>query len=373
MKIKRYLKNYFSLFAFLILVSCGSDDESYIPQDDDGGPILESPVNFNIDEVPYQTLSEYNFYEDDLDDLIPVYGVLPYEPITQLFTDYAKKSRFVWMPKEVQAEYVGDGNIFNFPTGAVLIKNFYYNNVLPGNSKKIIETRLMIKKADGWIFANYVWNESQTEATLDPNGSFVNIEWLENGQNKSVVYRIPSNEECLMCHKNYGSPIPIGPKPQNINSIFNYADGTENQLNKWKEMGYLMSNYPSSINTVVNWNDQSKTTEERVRSYVDANCSHCHSSGGHCDYRSLDLTFLATTDLLNMGVCDNPQEDISEYLGYVPTHIIKPGDLLNSTFYIRVNTNEEAIKMPMTGRSLVHEEFVSLLGNWINNLTEPCD
>ena len=37
--------------------------------------------------------------------------------------------------------------------------------------EKIIETRIMIRKSDGWIFADYVWNEDQTEADLDLNGS----------------------------------------------------------------------------------------------------------------------------------------------------------------------------------------------------------
>ncbi len=85
-----------------------------------------SPVNFDITAVPYEKLSDYNFYEGNLADLSPVYGVLPFEPINALFSDYAHKKRFVWMPYNVKATYVSDGDISNFPTGSVSIKTFYY-------------------------------------------------------------------------------------------------------------------------------------------------------------------------------------------------------------------------------------------------------
>ena len=74
------------------------------------------------------------------------------------------------MPQDQTAYYIADNEILDFPTGSILIKNFYYDNVLPEMQTKIIETRLMIKKEDGWIFAEYVWNDSQSEAYLDLNG-----------------------------------------------------------------------------------------------------------------------------------------------------------------------------------------------------------
>ncbi|MFN5830775.1 MAG: hypothetical protein ACK46R_08495 [Bacteroidota bacterium] len=39
----------------------------------------------------------------------------------------------------------------------------------------------MIKKSTGWIFAEYVWNEEQTEATLQMDGSNIPISWNQNG------------------------------------------------------------------------------------------------------------------------------------------------------------------------------------------------
>ncbi|HMC97723.1 MAG TPA: hypothetical protein VKG92_08725, partial [Flavobacteriales bacterium] len=104
--------------------------------DDEDPPVVTpppvdplSPVVFDPAAVPYATLSEYNFFTGDLKDQMPVYGVVPFAPISALFTDYAHKKRFVWMPEGVKAHYVDDKTVLDFPDGTVLIKNFYYDHV----------------------------------------------------------------------------------------------------------------------------------------------------------------------------------------------------------------------------------------------------
>jgi hypothetical protein len=51
------------------------------------------------------------------------------------------------MPKGTKATYNGDTKVLELPVGAVFIKTFYYDNVLPNNTTRIIETRLMIQKS----------------------------------------------------------------------------------------------------------------------------------------------------------------------------------------------------------------------------------
>jgi uncharacterized repeat protein (TIGR03806 family) len=332
-----------------------------------------SPVNFDINTVPYDKLSDYNFYKGNLAELSPVYGVLPYEPINPLFSDYAHKKRFVWMPYNVKATYVSDGDVLNFPTGSVLIKTFYYENVLPNNTTQNIETRLLIKKDEGWVFANYIWDEAQQEAFLNTTGYGFNVpvEWVENGETKSVNYRIPSDLECFICHKSNDVIIPIAPKPQNLNAIYEYADGIENQLEKWQEIGYLSnSNIPTTIETVPSWKDVSQSLETRVRSYFDMNCAHCHIVGGHCGARSLRLAYRESHDHDNLGICIDPDLQVPGYDGAM---LITPGDAENSILYFRVATTLEEYAMPMIGRSLTDEAFLPVLEEWINSLTEPCD
>ena len=98
-----------SLLFCLTISGCASDDNyTPIPEPQEIEPEEISPVIFDIAEIPYQSLSEYNFFDGDLKDLSPVYGVLPYDLNASLFSDYAKKKRFVWMPDDVSAAYVND-------------------------------------------------------------------------------------------------------------------------------------------------------------------------------------------------------------------------------------------------------------------------
>jgi CshA-type fibril repeat protein len=150
-------------------------------------------VTVDLTQVPYVKLSDYHFFIGDLKKQIPSMNVLPYLPASTLFTDYAHKKRFVWLPPGTKGTYVADDKIFDLPVGAALIKTFYYDNVQPLNNTRIIETRIMIRKASGWMFADYVWNEDQTEAYYDLAGSYTNVSWKEdNNVIKSANYRIPN-------------------------------------------------------------------------------------------------------------------------------------------------------------------------------------
>lgn len=357
------------LLALLVtatLFSCKKDEE----EPETGGPTQPiSPVNFDLNEVPYDSLSTYNFFSNDLVSHEPVYGVIPYDVITPLFADYAHKFRFVWMPSGAKATYNGDHDILSFQDGTVLIKSFYFDDVQPEGNRRVIETRIEFMRNGLWEFAEYVWNEDQTEATLDLEGSFTPVEWMdENNEIQFVNWRIPSESECVTCHKRDDSPIPIGPKPQNINKDYNYPDGMRNQLLMLIEMGYLEDNIPTSIETVVPWDDPSYPLEERVRAYLDMNCAHCHRDNSHCDYRPIRLGWEQSSDPTNMGLCVEPDTPI----GQGTTHIIVPGNPERSVLYKRMDTTDEAIRMPLMGRSVVHEEGVELIIEYINSLTEPC-
>ena len=313
----------------------------------------------------------------------PSLNVIPYEPASSLFTDYAHKKRFVWMPQGVKANFIANNKALDLPVGAALIKTFYYDNVQPDNTTRILETRLMIRKTTGWIFADYVWNTEQTEAFLDLQGSFVPIAWKdENNVIKNTDYRIPNSAQGAICHKfkdevngnEVTTYIPIGIKPQNLNFNYSYNGVTENQLTKWVKLGYLENNFslPSQENTTVDYNDNSKSIELRARSYVDANCSHCHENNRHCDYRPMRFAFNSTglpngTGHTNMGVCVDT-EDLQD-LPPALSKIVTPGNVNRSMLFYRINTTNETYRMPLHGRTVIHDEGVALIQQWINSLT----
>ncbi|MCG2610491.1 hypothetical protein LZZ90_03095 [Flavobacterium sp. SM15] len=359
---------FLSAFALFFIVACNSSDEAeaYTP--------IPS-VSVDLTKVPYAKLSEYNFFEGDLKNQKPLVDVIPYEPASSLFSDYAHKKRFLWLPKGTKATYNGDDNVFEFPVGSALIKTFYYDNVQPGNTTKLIETRLLIRKENGWKAYTYVWNDQQTDALLETttNGAFVPVTWLENGTSKSITYKVPSQTECVTCHKINPNQtgeitIPIGLKPQNLNTSFNYSSGAQNQIEKLKSLGYLGNDVPpvSQIYSTVNWKDTSKSLELRARSYIDINCAHCHRTGGHCDYTVQRFNF-SNTNLQDFGVCLTPQFNIPNM-----PFIINSGDADHSEMIFRMNSTQEAEMMPIIGRTIVHEEGVQLIKDWINSMPQNC-
>ena len=329
--------------------------------------ITSSSVVNVFSDTPHQTLSAYNFFEGDLRDLSPSFAVIPYDLISPLFSDYAKKKRFIWMPNGVKANFVDDYSPLDFPIGTFLIKNFFYNTIQPNNNQRILETRIMFKTDEGWDFANYLWNEEQTEAFFSNNGDLVELTWLEGEALKSTNYRIPSRAECFTCHNQSDSPTPIGLRPQNINKNYNYDEGTDNQLRKLISVGYLDSDIPGNINTTVTWDDNSNSLEERVRSYLDINCAHCHSDNGYCNYRPMRFAYNLTDNRENIGVCVEPETQ------FIPnSDIVKPNDTDLSILYYRLSTTDESFRMPLLGRTINHDEGVELIEEWINSLTN-CD
>lgn len=370
---KYYILSITVFLLFIVFIACSDKDEDYVP-------VL--PVVVNLESVPYPKLSDYKFFEGDMKNQVPSLNVIPYEPASSLFSDYAHKKRFVWMPQGTKANFVSDNKVLELPVGAALIKTFYYDNVQPDNSTRIIETRVMIRKATGWIFANYVWNAEQTEAYFDLAGSYTDISWKdENNIIHSTNYRIPTQVQCMICHKNkefegtteIDTYIPIGIKPQNLNFSYSYTTETKNQLSKWIEIGYLENNFtlPTAENTAINYNDNTRPLELRVRSYLDSNCSHCHAINRHCDYRPMRFPFSETggvNGLTNMGVC----VDTEDY-SFAPalTKIIAPGNINRSMLYYRLNTTDESFRMPLHGRTVIHQEGIALIEEWINSLS-PC-
>jgi hypothetical protein len=54
-------------------------------------------------------------------------------------------------------------------------------------------------------------------------------------------------------------------------------------------------------------------------------------------------------------------------------NIVTPSLKERSVMYYRMNTAAEEFRMPLLGRSIIHEEAVALIGEWIDGLTTECD
>lgn len=322
-----------------------------------------------VADQPFEKLSDYHFFKGPLAQLEPNDRVLPYDLNSPLFSDYAHKARFVWMPEGTTAKYTTD-EVLDFPQGAVLIKNFYYHNdeTKLEAGKKIIETRILINRADEWEAIGYIWNKEQTEAYLEVVGDIQQVSWTNaEGQAQEVNYIVPNKNQCKSCHLKGKKQIPIGPKVRNLNKDFAYADGTKNQLDKWQELGYLEDYNPKETYAkVAVWDDpNSGTLHERALAYLDINCAHCHRPEGSANTSGLHLDANAQKDI-TLGIYKATVSAGAGTGGH--TYSIVPGHPEESIMVYRMNSLNPGAMMPELGRTSIHKEGVELISKWIENM-----
>ena len=325
--------------------------------------ILFSSASF---AEPYKNLSEYNFFKD-IKKQIPADNVIPYKIANPLFSDYSYKFRFVHIPENKAAEY-SYGSVFKFPIGTTIIKTFAYpideRNLEEGF--KLLETRLLVKNDFGWISLSYIWNDEQTNAYLKYTGHTFNVSWIsEKGEEKFVRYRAPNVNQCKSCHEINEKIQPIGPKGRNMNIDFNYQNGKANQIDYWQKRN-LLKNIPNILNeNPAIWDDINYNISDRARSYLDANCAHCHQKGASANNSGFFLNLDETNNSI-LGFYKSPVAAGRGSGGL--KYIINPGKPDESILLYRMNSTDPGVMMPELSRNLKHEEVIPLISEWITQL-----
>tara|TARA_B100000214_G_scaffold107199_2_gene75464 strand:+ start:8086 stop:9075 length:990 start_codon:yes stop_codon:yes gene_type:complete len=310
-------------------------------------------------------LSEFLFFQDPSAQ-IPSEGVIPYELISSLFSDYSYKQRWVYVPMGKKANFVKD-EVFDFPIGSALIKTFYYpvdeRDATLG--KRLMETRLLLRKSDGWDAVSYAWNETQDEAFIKKAGKTILNDWIDfNGKNRSVRYRVPNKNQCKECHAKNDLITPIGPKARNLDKVFDYPNESINQLTKWMKVEYI-DKIDVELNVPVNWEDEHLSLDARVKSYLDINCGHCHSSTGNANSTGLYLD-LTENRPVHRGIFKKPVATGRGSGGH--QYSISPGNSEESIMLYRMISVDPGVMMPESGRSLSHNEAIDMIREWIDKM-----
>ena len=311
----------------------------------------------------HDMLSDYNFFEGDLHDLIPnsEAGVLPYDLNMPLFSDYALKKRFVYVPKGNAAAF-DTTDVLDFPVGSVLIKHFYYDNV--NGNEKYIETRLLIRQSSGWQAETYEWNAAQTDAKRTVLGGTRNLTAVVNGQSENFNYLIPNVNQCKNCHNSNNTIKPIGPMVHNLNKSYDYSDGTDNQLDKWIAQGILESPSFGNIPAFPQMEDASADLNKKARAYLAVNCSSCHRVSGSASNSGFYLEY-DNVDSLSLGYFKTPTAAGSGSGGL--QYVIDPGHADQSILLYRMISDEVDERMPEIGRDLSHQQGIDLIRDWIDS------
>jgi uncharacterized repeat protein (TIGR03806 family) len=350
-------------------------------------------VHFFAEGRP-QRLSEWHVVARAGGRLVLSARVVPYDLNTPLFSDYAHKLRTVWMPPGSSAQYANTQS-FDFPVGTIFSKTFYYPRAAGGEAHvlrtydqsrdfagegldlanvRLIETRLLVRREQGWEALPYVWNAAQTDAELKRTGDEMSLELVASGEaGEPFTYVVPNENQCAGCHVTdlkAKSIAPIGPKARHLNRDYDYAAGRQNQLAYWQKVGFLQGlPAPVDVPRGADWRDAAQPLEARARAYLDVNCAHCHNASGPADTTGLSFELSAATDR-HLGVCKPP---VAAGRG-TGDHLfdIVPGHPEDSILPFRMGSREPGVMMPEQGRSTVHREGLALIREWIAAMAGQC-
>jgi uncharacterized repeat protein (TIGR03806 family) len=417
-RFKKLFRVSFFIAAGSVLVACGgAGSDSDTAEDSIVDPVVDlveglcakKDVGVNWEALLTSNcskLSSYNLFVDPSDPTTgPNDSGIPYDLSTPLFTDYATKYRFVFVPEGQVATY-SEHEVIEFPIGTVLVKTFSMpaDTANRGVNETNIETRLLVHRVDGWAAIPYYW-DSETDASYIVTGKTItDITITHDDSNPSTDnsltfdYSIPQKGQCTNCHAvvpNLQGPEdqrksifkPIGPKARFLNNDYDYDSQVENQLAHWESEGILVS-VPTDKMAIASapiFKDTTNITalspedlNIMARGYLDINCAHCHRDAltipepnyaGAAGDSGLTVEFNRSFDAnpARFGVCKTAVAagGSSEY----PRDVI-PQHADRSYLLFRMNTNDGRHKMPELGRGSIHTEGVELIRAWINSLPE---
>ena len=298
--------------------------------------VSESAVTQGMPRV----LSDFGFFTDGPAQL-PAEGVTPYRLNTPLYSDGADKLRFVYVPDGGEVG-VSEQGLLKFPVGSALIKTFAFEE---NGKRRLIETRVLLHRADGWLALPYLWDEAQTEAKLAIAGARVDV---TTPKGEAISYRVPNKNQCKECHGLDDEVIPIGPKVRNLS-----AD--------W--LSAMLARVPEGADALPVWeNRASASAEATARAYLDVNCAHCHRPGATASNSGLDLRW-EQDSAMALGIMKRPVAAGRGSGGH--EFSVVPGRPDASIMVHRMDSTEPGVAMPELGKSTVDEEGVAAVRSWI--------
>ena len=306
-------------------------------------PLLVHDYLITGSEFP-QKLTDYGFFASEINQT-PAPTVTSYRLNTPLWSDGAEKLRFVYIPPGQQAKALGEG-LIDLPVGSALIKTFKFGG-------KLIETRVLLHRAEGWVALPYVWDADQREARLTLGGKRIE---LAGPDGKPISYAVPNKNQCKECHAVAGAVTPIGPKAYNLSAAWLEA------LNKAGKLDRV----PAVTKRIPLWEDRDHADAAlAARGYLESNCAHCHNPNGAASNSGLYLGWLES-DPIKLGVGKRPVA-AGRGSGNLDFDVV-PGDAAHSILYYRMASIEGGVAMPELGRSALDPAGMAAVQRWIGEM-----
>jgi len=299
-------------------------------------------------------------------DLTPAPGVVPYEVNSPLWSDGARKRRWIALPRGTRAGFSAEGE-WKFPPGTLLVKHFEITlDAAQPEKARRLETRLLYANGDGTGYgATYRWRPDGCEADLLEGSRTDHLSGPDGEASQSLDWFYPGPLDCLACHT-VGAGFVLGVNTRQLNRDLPAAGGgVENQLRAWSRLGLVDGDLETvdvaKLPRLHAVGDAAVPLEDRVRSFLDANCSQCHRPGG--TRGQFDARF--ATPLERQGLIDGPL--LGGDAGPAGARVVVPGDPARSALLDRMRRGD-VFRMPPIAVRVASAEASAAVEEWIREL-----
>jgi putative heme-binding domain-containing protein len=345
------------------------DNELYF-LDYDGGTVHTIEKNDgDAKNADFPTkLSETGLFSS-VKDHKPAAGVIPFKVNSRQWQDGATAEHWVAFPGESSATLYTTGKPIpgnvdwhnfrtHFPKDAVLVRTLSLGPVR-------LETQLLHFDGVDWHPYTFAWRDDQADADLvAADGAEKEV---PDGKQKRV-WQFHSRSQCMSCHNSW-SEYALAFQPEQLNR---QGPDDRNQLVAFTELGLIrrvgddgkaQPSFDAASSAkerkLADPSDTAQPVEERARSYLHANCGHCHTFGGGGSV-DLRLQFPATiAEMKVVGVRPTRGD-----FGLPEACLIKAGDPFASALYFRM-AKFGRDRMPHIGSDRPDEAGLKLVEQWI--------
>ncbi len=267
-------------------------------------------------------------------------GLIPFDVVSELWSDGAKKRRYLALPDGARFGTSSNGS-WAAPVGTFVIKQFDLERT-PGvpATRRPMETRFLVNDPSlGWVGFSYRWNTAGTDATLQADAQQTFAWPMNDGTQHAHFY--PSRAHCRSCHLGAMGPL-LGVRSEQLARWMDYDGRIADQLQTLFALGVAPT---SSATPFISAHEPGETFERRMRGYMAANCAHCHNP-----QNVAIKDFRYTTPLSQTRLCE----------------AVTPGSPSTSLAYQLVSSRPG---MPALGSIAVDPLAVEMLGGWISGMT----
>jgi putative heme-binding domain-containing protein len=328
-----------------------------------------------------RTLSATGLFTSVIDDT-PAAGVLPFEIHAAMWQDGTTAKRWIALPNggkvidnDERRTIPGDVDWhkykYHFPKDTVLVKTI----ALPDGTR--IETQLLHFDGIDWHGYSYQWRAEQNDADLvAADGAEQRYRIADarvDGGQRELNWQFASRTQCLQCH-NFWSEYALGFSEPQLNKVVSIEGSKINQLVHFAQCGVMTRadkagktkgvHTAESVKPLKAMMDPMATSPEiakRARSYLHANCSHCHRFGGG---GAVEFELIHDRNLDHAKIFESPTRG---HFDIADARVIAKGDPKRSVLYYRM-AKFGGGRMPHLSSEWPDEAGLALIHDWISQM-----